>query len=42
MMHPNDYKIIMAMAKAFILVSIAIYSFKLGRLAYDVFDSNLY
>jgi hypothetical protein len=36
MMHPDHYRIIMAMMKAFLFASIAIYSFKLGRLAYIV------
>lgn len=37
MMHPDHYRIIMAMMKAFLLASIAIYSFKLGRTVYALF-----
>lgn len=35
MMHPDAWRVIIAMVKAFLLTSIAIYSFKLGRLVYE-------
>jgi len=35
-MHPDAWRVLIAMVKAFLLTSIAIYSFKIGRLAYDI------
>ena len=34
MMHPDHFNFIVIMAKAFIAVSILMYSFKIGRLVY--------
>jgi hypothetical protein len=35
MMHPDHFDFIVKMMKAFLLASIAIYSFKCGRLTYE-------
>lgn len=35
MMHPDHFNFIILMMKAFLLASIAIYAFKLGRVVYS-------
>ena len=38
-MHPDHWAIIVAMAKAFIIVSVITYAFKLGQLANTMLNS---
>jgi hypothetical protein len=35
MMHPDTWAMIVAMSKAFIMVNVCIYAFKLGQAAYQ-------
>jgi hypothetical protein len=39
-MHPDAWRVLIAMVKAFLLTSIAIYSFNLGRLFYEYVNLN--
>jgi len=41
-MHPDHFEFILKMMKAFIIASIVIYSFKLGRLAYEAIGTKIY
>jgi len=41
-MHPDHFNFIVIMMKAFLIAYIAIYSFKLGRIAYETIQSGIY
>lgn len=42
MMHPNDFEKLLFIAKAFLIVGMAIYSFKIGRVIYLMLLQSAY
>jgi hypothetical protein len=42
MMHPNDFEKLLFIAKVFLIIGMAIYSFKLGRIVFMMVMNQAY